>query len=49
LEQLIIAIEKLLSDHFLVLLKDRQRLETERVGMLASITSLVVALEARDY
>jgi len=49
LEQLIITIEKLLSDHFLILLKDRQRLEAERGMMLASITSLIVALEARDH
>jgi len=49
LEQLVITIEKLLSDHFLIVLKDRQRLEAERGMMLASITSLIVALEARDH
>ncbi|MBW2673414.1 MAG: response regulator [Deltaproteobacteria bacterium] len=49
LEQLVITIEKLLSDHFLIILKDRQRLEAERGMMLASITSLIVALEARDH
>ena len=49
LEQLVITIEKLLSDHFLIVLKDKQRLETERRMMLASITSLIVALEARDH
>ncbi len=48
LEQLVATIEKLLSDQFLLLLKDRERLETERKMMLASITSLIEALEARD-
>jgi len=49
LEQLVITIEKLLSDHFLIILKDKQRLEAERKMMLASITSLIAALEARDH
>ena len=48
LDQLIITVEKLLSDHFLLLLKDRERLETEQRLMLGSIASLVEALEARD-
>jgi len=48
MEQLIITTEKILSDQFLLLLKDRERLETERNAMLASITSLAQALEARD-
>ncbi|MDY6853827.1 MAG: response regulator [Thermodesulfobacteriota bacterium] len=48
LEQLIITVEKLLSDQYLFLLKDRERLEVERNSMLASITSLIQALEARD-
>ena len=48
LDQLVILVEKLLSDHFLLLLKERERLDTERRMMLASITSLVSALEARD-
>ncbi len=48
LEQLVATVEKLLSDQFLLLLKDRERLETERKMMLASITSLIEALEARD-
>lgn len=47
-DQLIIMVEKLLSDHFQLVLKDRERLETERQAMLASISSLVQALEARD-
>ncbi|MBN2539544.1 MAG: response regulator [Deltaproteobacteria bacterium] len=49
LEQVVITVEKLLSDHFLIVLKDKQRLEAERSMMLASITSLIVALEARDH
>lgn len=48
LDQLVITIEKLLSDHFLILLKERERLDTEQRMMLASITSLIAALEARD-
>ncbi|MBA4393355.1 MAG: two-component system response regulator [Desulfobacca sp.] len=48
LEQVVITIEKLLSDHFLILLKERERLDSERKMLLDSITSLVVALEARD-
>jgi response regulator RpfG family c-di-GMP phosphodiesterase len=48
LEQLVTTIEKLLSDQFLLLLKERERLETERKMMLAGITSLIQALEARD-
>jgi len=37
-----------LDNHFQLLLKDRERLETERRMMLAGITSLIEALEARD-
>lgn len=48
-EQLVITVEKLLSDQFLLLLKDRERLESERKMMLMSITSLIEALEARDH
>lgn len=48
LEQLIITLEKLLSDHYLLLLKEKEKLDSERKMMLASITSLIVALEARD-
>jgi len=47
-EQIVIAVEKLLSDHFLILLKERERLDSERKMMLAGITSLIAALEARD-
>jgi response regulator RpfG family c-di-GMP phosphodiesterase len=48
LEQVVITVERLLSDHFTILLKERERLDSERKMMLASITSLVTALEARD-
>ena len=48
LEQLVITVEKMLSDHFLLLLKDRERLDMERKMMLASMSSLAEALEARD-
>lgn len=47
-EQLVITIEHLLSNHFLLLLKEKERLDTERNMLLASITSLIEALEARD-
>jgi putative two-component system response regulator len=49
LEQVVITIEKLLSDHYLLLLKEKERIDAERKMMLASITSLIVALEARDH
>ena len=48
LDQLVHAVDKTLEDRFLLLLKDRQRFENERRLMLASFTSLVTALEARD-
>jgi response regulator RpfG family c-di-GMP phosphodiesterase len=48
LDELVIYIERLLSDQFQLLLKERERLDTERNLMLASITSLISALEARD-
>ncbi|MBN2333071.1 MAG: response regulator [Deltaproteobacteria bacterium] len=48
LDQLVITVEKLLSDKLLLLHKEKERLETERSLMLASITSLSCALEARD-
>ncbi|MGE4555600.1 MAG: response regulator [Desulfovibrionaceae bacterium] len=49
IEQLVITAEKLLSDHFQLLLKERQRLDTERNMLLDTIASLVQALEARDH
>ena len=48
IDQLVITIERLLSDQYQMLLKDRERLESERRMMLAGITSLIEALEARD-
>jgi len=48
LDQIVITVERLLSDHFLILLKEKERLDGERKMMLASITSLIAALEARD-
>lgn len=48
LDELVIYIERLLSDQFQLLLKERERLDTERNLMLASIASLISALEARD-
>ena len=49
LEQAVITVERLISDHFLILLKERERLDLEQKMMLAGITSLIVALEARDH
>ncbi len=48
LEQLVVTVEHFLSYQFDLLKKDRERLESERLHMLASITSMTVALEARD-
>ncbi len=47
-DELIILINKLLSDQYLLLLKDRELLVREQHHFIASITSLVSALEARD-
>ncbi len=48
IDHLLITAERLLSDHFKYLLQERQRLDSERGLILGSITSLVLALEARD-
>nr|WP_281411936.1 response regulator [Motiliproteus sediminis] len=48
LDQLEVTIEKILSDHFTQLLRERERLEQERSGLFSAIESLVKALEARD-
>jgi putative two-component system response regulator len=48
LEQIVITVERLLSDHFLILLKEKERLDGEQKMMLAGLTSLIAALEARD-
>jgi len=47
-DQLVITVEKLLSDKLLLLHKEKERLEAEQKLILASITSLCCALEARD-
>ena len=46
---LIILIENLLSNHFIMLLKEKERLELEQTFILSSMTSLIEALEARDH
>jgi response regulator RpfG family c-di-GMP phosphodiesterase len=48
IDQLVITVEKLLSDKLLLLHKEKERLEIEQRLILASITSLCNALEARD-
>ncbi|MBF0450471.1 MAG: response regulator [Candidatus Magnetomorum sp.] len=48
MDQLVILIEKILSDHFMLLQKEREKFESERQQTIASITGLVTALEARD-
>ncbi len=48
IDELVILVEKMLSDQFHMLLMERERLASEQSLMIASITSLVAALEARD-
>jgi putative two-component system response regulator len=48
IDELVILVEKMLSDQFQMLLMERERLDSERNLMIASITSLITALEARD-
>lgn len=48
INELVILIEKLLSDQYRLLLKEKERLAVEQSLTLSSITSLVTALEARD-
>lgn len=47
-EQLAILLERLLSDQVQVLMEERKRLEMEQRLLLAAMSSLVNALEARD-
>jgi response regulator RpfG family c-di-GMP phosphodiesterase len=47
LDQLVVTIENLLSDHFLQLLEEKERLDRERKMMLESVINIVTALEAR--
>ncbi|GAK50121.1 response regulator receiver modulated metal dependent phosphohydrolase [Candidatus Moduliflexus flocculans] len=48
MDQMVILVERILSDQFQILVKERERLESERSLMLGSIASLISALEARD-
>ncbi len=48
IDQLVVTAERFLSDHFSRLLSERKRLESEQQMLIASISSLVLALEARD-
>ncbi len=49
IEQLTMTLNKILSYEFMLLLKENERLEGEQKLLLAGITSLVEALEARDH
>lgn len=48
IEQLMITLNNIFSYEFLILLKEKERLDTEQRLLIAGITSLVNALEARD-
>ena len=48
LEQLMLTLNKIFSYEFLLLLKENERLSSEQKHLLAGITSLIKALEARD-
>lgn len=48
IDQLVITAEKLLSDHFQIILQQREIFKKERTLLMGSITSLIQALEARD-
>jgi len=48
IDQPVVTAERFLSDHFGRILKERKRLESERELLISSITSLILALEARD-
>ena len=47
-EHLIIQIDRILSDQFKILIAEKNRLEHDKSMMIASISSLISALEARD-
>jgi response regulator RpfG family c-di-GMP phosphodiesterase len=49
MDQLVLTAERLLSDHFSRILKDKEHLESEQGLLIGSITSLILALEARDH
>ncbi|MCE5335420.1 MAG: response regulator [Desulfobacteraceae bacterium] len=48
IDQLVVMAEQFLSDHFQRLSEEKKRLEAEREIIIGSITSLILALEARD-
>ncbi len=48
IEQLMITLNNIFSYEFLILLKEKERLDTEQRLLVAGIASLVKALEARD-
>jgi len=48
LDQLMMTLNKIFSYEFLLLLKEKERLDGEQKLLIAGITSLVKALEARD-
>ena len=48
LDQLVVTAEQFLSEHFHRISREKERLEAERQIIIGSITSLVLALEARD-
>ncbi|HEX2956839.1 MAG TPA: response regulator [Chitinispirillaceae bacterium] len=48
ISQLIVLLDRILSDYLKHLLQERERLSIESIALVNSITSLVTALEARD-
>lgn len=48
IEQVVMTLNKIVSYEFLLLLKEKERLDGEQKLLIAGITSLVKALEARD-
>ncbi|MBN1648724.1 MAG: response regulator [Spirochaetales bacterium] len=48
MDQLVSMVERVLSDRFILIHKEKERADMERKLILASITSLISALEARD-
>ncbi len=48
ISQLIVLLDRTLSDNFKILMKEREHFNLERIALVNSITSLVTALEARD-
>ena len=46
--QLIVLLDRILSENFKILIKEREHFNLERTALVNSITSLVTALEARD-